>query len=62
MDGFSTGSRDEFEFDELSISEKGAHAEDLFDDTSPSHALARILGRPLHEVCLLNYILTIFQF
>ncbi|KAI6190243.1 WD domain, G-beta repeat protein [Aphelenchoides bicaudatus] len=49
MDGFSTGSRDEFEFDELSISEKGAHAEDLFDDTSPSHALARILGRPLHE-------------
>jgi hypothetical protein len=49
MDGFSTGSRDEFEFDEMSLSEKGVHVED-FDDTSPSNAIARILGRPLHEV------------
>jgi hypothetical protein len=48
MDGFSTGSRDEFEFDEMSVG-KGGHLDDMsLDDTSPSYALAKILGKDHH--------------
>ncbi|KAI6186232.1 Protein SDA1 [Aphelenchoides besseyi] len=46
LDGFSMGSRDEFEFDELSVGEKISHLDDLgLDDTSPEGAIAKILGR-----------------
>ncbi|KAI6207246.1 Protein SDA1 [Aphelenchoides fujianensis] len=51
LDGFSTGSRDEFEFDEISVGEKNSHLDDIsMDDTSPDgvgvqKTLAKLFGR-----------------
>lgn len=58
-DNFSTGSRDAYEFDDMSLDDKHDLEDMSMDDTSPSHMISKILGKvQLHgnnDVSMYNY-------